>query len=1440
MRPLFSVFLFSLVCLASVSTAGLHPEFVSAKNSGIIPLGKSEVSGVKAAPVKCYAGGVDFCFEVGDIQKASRIADNGEYALLGIDGAGFSTEEGQPQLPVIRRVIEVPEGARLSVSHDGVKRRFRLKDLDLPAHVMPRQAPLLKIHGASEKAQFKKDPASYGRDVFMPLAPVRISEEELRFAGRRLVVVEVSPVLYNPVKGEFDVYSEISVSVCFEGGQKSKSVLSSREEELLGSIAENFSSVGRKDAGSVQKESNRLLVIAHDSFVAGMSSYVAHKQGRGWTVDLAGTSVAGTTKEAIRSYVISRYTNLVTRPDALLLVGDTAQIPQFITASLDNPDTDIYYACMDSGSDWYPEFPVGRFSVSSSAQLTAVANKTMEYESAPGGDWIWKAAFMAGNDNHAITEATHNYCIANYMDAEGYTSQKLYSWTYSATPAQVSAAFNQGRALGVYSGHGDVTLWADGPEFLVSNVNALTNSGRYPMVLSFACLTGDYSASECFAETWLRGAGKACVNMWASSTYSYWDEDDILQKGFFAAVCNENVAAFGEATLQAKNKLLNYYGANSTIKRYFEMYNVFGDPTVSLRRNNFTINNSGLLELGYLNEPYSAALLADGGAEPYTNWTVSAGTLPSGLLLDRQSGIISGTPSATGSNSFSVQLVDSLAAVTNAQLHVNVVRRLVPASPALLPDASQDSAYTATLSASGGTAPYTWALNASGKYGETETGGSWTGGGTAKGWQGDNASWQLILPWTFTFFGENKNSLWVSSNGYIDFGGYSTNPSPSVSELKACSRIAVLWDDLALTDAGEGIYTKENSESLTIRWVGHTVSGSFPVDFELVLFKDGRMQFNYGPQHEGLNPVIGVSKGNSADYTLSALSGSAGITAMNSRLFSIARIPAGLSLSSAGVVSGTPAEWGEFVFWAAVTDSGVPVQTVDQQINLAVALTNSVLKFSSSLYEASETNRTVTVWVERMFALNTAVSVDFSTSNGTAVAGADFVARTGTLSFAPGEVRKGLYLQVIDDPVPESTEEFFVNISNPGGSAMLYYPRTTAVRLSSDEATGVLIYGNTLDASPGWPCQGGWAFGVPQGQGGALVTGDGGAPDPNNGFTGNNVYGYNLSGNYGTLAAPQYMTMGPVDCRGYGKVELRFKRWLGVGKTDNASIRVTKNMTSFLTVWQSPDVNLSDGDWVDVSCDISAVADNQMAVYVQWGMGAADTTNHFCGWNIDDIEVRGTPLVPSASILSPYGASEVVQHQQVLLQGCGWDYTGNAVTSLTWLSNIDGQLGTGSCCEVGSLSSGSHNITLRVVDSGSRTGTVSVALNVLADAASNGLPDAWEATYWPVAGSGGGSNDSDGDGLSNYEEWIAQTDPTNAASCFTINTVETSGQQSGTMIRWPGVVSRTYDVFWYQDLFSEPELMVSGIAGESPFNTFLDTVHVDSDNGFYRIRVNQP
>jgi Putative Ig domain len=115
---------------------------------------------------------------------------------------------------------------------------------------------------------------------------------------------------------------------------------------------------------------------------------------------------------------------------------------------------------------------------------------------------------------------------------------------------------------------------------------------------------------------------------------------------------------------------------------------------------------------GQVGVAYAATLAATGGTLPYS-WSLTSGTLPSGLSLYASTGTISGTPATpVTATPLSFKVTDSSRPAQNKS--VSLTLTIAPVTLAIttssLPNGQVGTAYSATLTATGGTTPYTWSL----------------------------------------------------------------------------------------------------------------------------------------------------------------------------------------------------------------------------------------------------------------------------------------------------------------------------------------------------------------------------------------------------------------------------------------------------------------------------------------------------------------------------------------------------------------------------------------------------------------------------------------------------------------------------------------------------------------------------------------------------------
>jgi uncharacterized protein (TIGR03118 family) len=117
----------------------------------------------------------------------------------------------------------------------------------------------------------------------------------------------------------------------------------------------------------------------------------------------------------------------------------------------------------------------------------------------------------------------------------------------------------------------------------------------------------------------------------------------------------------------------------------------------------------------------------------------------------------------------------------------------------------------------------------------------------------------------------------------------------------------------------------------------------------------------------------------------------------------------------------------------------------------AAAPAGILLQFSSATYTVNEVDGSATITVTRTGELSQPATVKFATFDGTASQQMDYIATTGTLSFAAGESAKTFSVLIEDDAIPEGDETVNLILSNPTGAG-LGSPSTAVLTIKDNDS----------------------------------------------------------------------------------------------------------------------------------------------------------------------------------------------------------------------------------------------------------------------------------------------------------------------------------------------------------------------------------------------------
>ncbi|MFC2111291.1 C25 family cysteine peptidase [Bacteroidota bacterium] len=608
-------------------------------NPSTMPVRSIEDNGVR---------GIEIEYSFNGAIISNTIVNKTAYQFLHIEGYGKTSEVGRPALPTHNDLIAIPLGAEATIKIIDIEYRKANNFL-----IHPALQPAVDTEGAPEP-QFEIDENFYKSNVTYPSSFINIIEI-MKIRGMSVAVVQVNPVQYNPAKKQLTVYSKIKFKIEFSGGSQfveedlhSEHFLNNYSNYVLNSqgIKNAIEKKKTNSKGNKTDNGKNYIILTHSNYIAAADSLAEWKRKLGYSTEIV--SASNWTASAVKSAIHTRYHAWTPKPDYFVIIGDHGDVPAEIylsppsTSAPQNFGTDLYYSCMDGGSDYVPDIAKGRISVSSPTQAMTVVQKMINYERNPVSDSTFyqngvNCAQYQDDDNNSFADRRFLHTseeIRDYILGRGYNIQRIYYTNNSVYPqyynssyysngqslpsvllksngfpwnggaSHITSSINAGKFYVLHRDHGYAggSGWAH-PYYVKNSINSLNNGEKLPVVFSINCHTGEFTLNECFAEKFHRKANSGAVGVFAASYFSMSGYNDALTIGMFDAIwsnpglvanfgsggignpslnSHSDIYTMGDVLNQGLIRMVSTWGDYTHRVYQHRLFHYFGDPAMHM------------------------------------------------------------------------------------------------------------------------------------------------------------------------------------------------------------------------------------------------------------------------------------------------------------------------------------------------------------------------------------------------------------------------------------------------------------------------------------------------------------------------------------------------------------------------------------------------------------------------------------------------------------------------------------------------------------------------------------------------------------------------------------------------------------------------------------------------------------------------------------------
>lgn len=564
-----------------------------------------------------------------------------DFTGLYMEAAALMLERGKPALPVLTGMVMIARDQKPVL--EIISSKFT--EISVKQPVVPSRGAILRNVDPAT-VPFVKG-AVYQKNAWFPADKdlVKISKPFL-FREARGIRVDVTPVQYNPVTGKLRVYSAIHAKVRYDGAgganvNRGRSEFSRAFVPIYQKAFLNYASVPHR-LSSVD-ENGRLIVIAADELKNAAKALAEWKQKCGIKTLLVNTSeIGGATAESIKAFLQEQYdeagfTNVI-------LVGDAEQIPTN-KGENEKADSDPVYVKL-AGDDHVPDAIISRISAATPEKVSYQIAKIINYEQYPSqdadADWYGRALGIASSEGNPpdydrVEELRQALLASRFSEVDSAYDPKAssggggydgypypgggYPGSFPGMPGmghphfpmqpsqpmpfsiaadrdsdsrsslkdKVFTSVNRGVSLINYMGHGSTTAWST-TGFNTTDCEKLENGLRLPVIISVACVNGNFVGKDSFCEAWMNAGTienpRGAVAIFGSTTNQSWVPPIKVQAAIVSDfIINDTYKTVGGLMTNGIIKGLEIYGVEPKGEgvKMMEQWHIFGDGTTMIR-----------------------------------------------------------------------------------------------------------------------------------------------------------------------------------------------------------------------------------------------------------------------------------------------------------------------------------------------------------------------------------------------------------------------------------------------------------------------------------------------------------------------------------------------------------------------------------------------------------------------------------------------------------------------------------------------------------------------------------------------------------------------------------------------------------------------------------------------------------------------------------------